>query len=419
MDNPFARYTFADLVGRRTLKWQAYPPDVIPLWVAEMDTDLADPVRDAVVAAVGRGEVGYPSGRAYPEALSRFAADLWDWSIDPDTLRHTTDVITGMADVAGLVTPPDGVLVIATPIYPPFLGLPEITRRAVRYVSLTDAGRLDLDGLAAGFAAIRADGRQPTLLLSNPHNPTGVAHTRDELAGVASLAAEYGARVVSDEIHAPLVYPGAVFTPYLSVPGTERAYAIHSASKSFNLPGLKAALIVPGTEAIGELTEGLPTMVDMSASSMGILAHAVALNEGRDWLAEHLSGLTANRAVLADLLAEQLPAVRWREPEATYLAWLDCRALGLGDDPAAVFLEQGRVALNSGLLFGPGGAGHVRLNFATAPSILAEAVSRMRSVVSGREAERRLRLERRESKHALRLRTRSEDGALGAQPNSE
>ncbi|MFT4163985.1 MAG: aminotransferase class I/II-fold pyridoxal phosphate-dependent enzyme [Microlunatus sp.] len=383
MDNPFARHTFADLVGRRTLKWQAYPPDVIPLWVAEMDTDLAEPVRDAVVEAVRRGEVGYPSGRAYPEALARFAGELWDWTIDPDTLRHTTDVITGMTHVAELVTPPDGVLVIATPIYPPFLALPEITRRAVRHVSLTEAGRLDLEALAAGFAAVRAEGRQPTLLLSNPHNPTGVAHTRAELTTLAAIAAEYGVRVISDEIHAPLVYPGAVFTPYLSVPGTERAYALHSASKTFNLPGLKAGLIVPGTDAIGELTEGLPTMVDMSASTMGILAHAVALNEGRDWLAAHLSGLTANRAVLADLLAEQLPEVRWREPEATYLAWLDCRALGLGDDPAEAFLERGRVALNSGPRFGPGGEGHVRLNFATAPSTLAEAVSRMQAVATG------------------------------------
>ena len=381
MDNPFARYTFADLVGRRTLKWQAYPPEVIPMWVAEMDTDLAEPVRDAVIDAARRGEVGYPAGRAYPEALAGFAADLWNWSIDPDTLRHTTDVITGMAHIAELVTPADGVLVITTPIYPPFLALPGLAGRAFRYVATTEAGRLDLEALAVTFAAIRSEGRQPTLLLCNPYNPTGVAHTRAELTALAALAEEYGARVVSDEIHAPLVYPGAVFTPYLSVPGTERAYAIHSASKSFNLPGLKAALIVPGAEAITELTDGVPTIVDMSASSMGILAHAVALAEGRTWLAEHLSGLTANRALLAELLAEQLPAVRWREPEATYLAWLDCRALGLGDDPAEAFLERGRVALNSGPHFGPGGDGHVRLNFATAPSTLIEVVTRMRSVV--------------------------------------
>lgn len=381
--NPFARYTFADLAGRQTLKWQAYPSDVIPLWVAEMDTDLAEPVKDAVIEAVRRGEVGYPSGRAYPEALASFAADSWGWSIDPDTLRHITDVITGMARIAELVTPSDGVLVITTPIYPPFLALPELTRREARYVSLTEAGRLDLDQLAAAFAAIRATGRQPTFLLCNPYNPTGVAHTTAELTAVATVAGEYGARVISDEIHAPLVYPGAVFTPYLTVPGTDRAYAIHSASKAFNLPGLKAALIVPGQDAIAELTDGVPTVVDMSASSMGILAHAAALNDGRHWLAAQLSGLAENRAVLAGLLAEQLPAVRWREPEATYLAWLDCRALELGDDPAEVFLEKGRVALNNGPRFGPGGEGHVRLNFATAPSTLVEAVGRMRAVVEG------------------------------------
>ncbi len=398
MDNPFARYTFADLVGRRTLKWQAYPSGVIPMWVAEMDTDLAEPVREAVIDAVRRGEVGYPSGRAYPEALAGFAAELWDWPIDPDTLRHTTDVITGMAHVAELVTPADGVLVITTPIYPPFLSLPVLTKRAVQYVSQTEAGRLDLEALAATFAAIRAEGLQPTLLLCNPYNPTGVAHTRAELTALATLAGEYGARVVSDEIHAPIVHPGAVFTPYLSVPGAERAYAVHSASKAFNLPGLKAALIVPGAEAIAELTEGLPPVVDMSASSMGILAHAVALSEGRSWLTEHLNGLAANRALLADLLAEQLPAVRWREPEATYLAWLDCRALDLGDDPAAVFLQRSQVGLSSGLAFGPDGEGHVRLNFATSPSTLTEVVTRMRSVASGREVERGLRLDRRGSK---------------------
>lgn len=383
MENPYARHTVADLVGRKTLKWQAYPPDVLPLWVAEMDTDVAGPVQDAVVAAVRRGEVGYPAGRAYPAALASYAADVWGWSLDPDTIRHTTDVMTGMAHLAELVTPADGVLVIPTPVYPPFLGLPAITHRAVRLVPLTPAGRLDVDAVAGAFAAIRREGRAPTLLLSNPHNPTGVAHLRTELAGVAVAAAEHGARVVVDEIHAPLVQPGTVFTPYLSVPGSERAYAVHSASKAFNLPGLKAALIVPGAAAVDELTAGLPAMLDYSASSIGILAHAVALSEGREWLAAHLRGLAENRTVLGDLLADQLPAVSWRPPEATYLAWLDCRALGLADDPAEVFLARGKVALNSGAEFGPGGEGHVRLNFATAPSILAEAVSRIRTAVAG------------------------------------
>ncbi len=381
MANPFERYSLADLVGRQTLKWQAHPPDVLPLWVAEMDTELAAPVVDAIVTAARTGAVGYPWGRAYPEALASFADDRWAWSVDPDTLRHTTDVMTGMAHLVRLVTPPDGVLVLTTPVYPPFLDLPAIAGLAVRPVGLTDTGRLDLDALAAAFAAVRAEGRAPTLALCNPHNPTGVAHRRVELERLAGLAEEHGARVVVDEIHAPLIHPGATFTPYLTVPGSERAYAVHSASKAFNLPGVKAALIVPGAGAVDELTSGLPATLDHSASSVGVLAHAVALTEGRDWLAEHLAGLDANRHLLDTLLATELPEIRWRLPEATYLAWLDCRGLGLAGDPAEVLLDRARVALNSGPDFGPGGEGHVRLNFATAPAVLTEAVARIRGVL--------------------------------------
>ncbi|HEY5786523.1 MAG TPA: aminotransferase class I/II-fold pyridoxal phosphate-dependent enzyme [Microlunatus sp.] len=384
MDNPFERFTLADLVGRRSLKWQAYPPEVLPLWVAEMDTDLAEPVRDAIVTAARRGEVGYPWGRAYPQALASYALDAWDWSLDPDTVRHTADVMTGMAHAVRLVTPSDGVLVLTTPVYPPFLDLPQITGRQVRHVALTEAGRLDLDALTTVFSAIRADGRTATLALCNPYNPTGVAHTRRELERLAELAGELGVRVVVDEIHAPLVYRGSTFTPYLTVPGADRAYAVHSASKAFNLPGVKAALIVPGSAVVDEISAGLPATLDHSASSIGVLAHAVALTEGREWLAAHLAGLTENRTRLGALLAAEVPAIRWRPPEATYLAWLDCRALGLGgDDPADVFLARGKVAVNSGSAFGPGGEGHVRLNFATAPQILVEAVARIRHALSG------------------------------------
>lgn len=378
VDNPFDRLRLSDLIGRRTLKWQAYPADVLPLWVAEMDTGLAEPVQAAMVEAVRRGEIGYPSGRDYPEALAGFAVDRWDWAFDPDTARHTTDVMTGVAHLVRYLTPPDAVLVIPTPVYPPFLALPAVTERAARLVPLAEDGRLDLPAVGDAFAAVRADGQPPVLLLCNPHNPTGVAHTRTELEQLAELAAEHEARVVVDEIHAPLVHPGSRFTPYLSVPGAEQAYAVHSASKAFNLPGLKAALIVPGVAAVDELTARLPPTLDFSASSVGMLAHAVALREGRDWLDAHLDGLAQNRALLGDLLADRLPAVRWRAPEATYLAWLDCRALALESDPAEVFLERGRVALVTGQAFGPEGADHVRLNFATSTAIITEAVERIR-----------------------------------------
>ena len=208
---------------------------------------------------------------------------------------------------------------------------------------------------------------------------------------VAGLAREHRVRVVADEIHAPVVLPGAHFVPYLSVPGAEDGFSVVSATKGWNLAGLKAALVLAGAEAADDLAR-LPEVVSHGPSHLGVVAHVAALRSGGDWLDALLTGLADNRRLLGDLLAEQLPDVSWTPPAATYLAWLDCRALGLDDDDAAVaarglvtstagpvgaFLERARVALSAGVAFGSGGAGHVRLNFATSQEILTEAVRRM------------------------------------------
>jgi cystathionine beta-lyase len=220
-------------------------------------------------------------------------------------------------------------------------------------------------------------------LLCSPHNPTGTLHTAEELARVARLARAHGVRVVADEIHAPIVAAGAAFVPYLSVPGAEDGLSLMSASKAWNLAGLKAAVAVAGPAAADDLAR-LPEEVSHGPSHLGILAHTAALRDGGDWLDGLLAGLDENRLLLADLLAEHLPGVVHRAGEATYLAWLDCRPLELGDDPAAVFLDRGRVALNSGIPFGTGGTGFVRLNLATSPELITEAVRRMAGAVRGR-----------------------------------
>jgi cystathionine beta-lyase len=162
----------------------------------------------------------------------------------------------------------------------------------------------------------------------------------------------------------------------LSVPGAERGLSLMSASKGWNLAGLKAALALAGPKAATDL-DRLPEEVGHGPSHVGVIAHTAALREATGWLDALLAGLETNRSLLAGLLAEHLPAIRLHPAEATCLAWLDCRALGLGDDPAQVFLDRGRVALSSGLPFGSGGAGHVRLNLATSPDILTEGVRRM------------------------------------------
>lgn len=382
--NPFDGVTLAQLRRRRSLKWRAYEPDVLPLWIAEMDTLLAGPIVTAVHDALAAGDSGYPYGNDYAEAMAEFAVERWGWTIVPDHVRMAADVMTGIAETLGLITSPGDAVVLTPPVYPPFAAFATHLGREIVMAPLGADDRLDLVALERAFSAATAGGRRAALLLASPHNPTGTVHSPAELTALASLAADHGVRVVADEIHAPLTYAvgpaddGPTFTPYLTVPGGERGFAVVSAAKGWNLAGLKAALVVGGAEA-AEVLARMPVVVSNGASAIGVLAHTTALRAGRGWLDDHLAGLRSNRQLLADLVAEHLPGVALRLPDATYLAWLDCRALGWGDDPAAVFLDRGRVALNPGATFGPGGAGHVRLNFATRPDVLTEAVRRMGS----------------------------------------
>ncbi|MQY13219.1 putative cystathionine beta-lyase [Streptomyces sp. RB5] len=371
MENPLARLTLPELRRRTSMKWRAYDPDVLPLWVAEMDVPLAEPVAEALHTAVDLGDTGYPAGQEYAEALAWFAKERWAWEPAPERTAIVPDVMLGVVEMLKLVTAPGDTVVVNSPVYPPFYAFVEHMDRRIAEAPLGADRRIDFTALAEAF---RAGAR--AYLLCNPHNPTGTVHTAAELAEVARLAEEYGVRVVADEIHAPLVPDGAVFTPNLSVPGAERGLSLLSASKAWNLAGLKAALAVAGPGSADELA-AMPEEVGHGPSHLGVMAHTAALRHGGPWLDALLAGLAHNRELLSVLLAEHLPAVRYRPPEGTYLAWLDCRELGLGDDPAAVFLERGRVALSGGLPFGSGGAGHVRLNLAASPEVLREAVRRM------------------------------------------
>ncbi|WP_409467616.1 MalY/PatB family protein [Streptomyces sp. HC307] len=367
-----------ELLRRRTsMKWRTYPDDVLPLWVAEMDVPLAEPVVRAVTDALAIGDTGYPAGTAYAEALADFAQKRWGWAgLAVERTAIVPDVMLGVLEMIRLVTGPGGAVVVNPPVYPPFFQFVTHMDRRVVEAPLGPDLRIDFGTLEETFRQAVAGGRRAAFLLCSPHNPTGTVHTAAELSAVARLAERYGVRVVADEIHAPLVLAGADFVPYLSVPGGERGLSLMSASKAWNLAGLKAALAVAGPAAAADLAR-LPEEVSHGPSHFGVIAHTAALREGTAWLDAVLVGLDDNRRLLADLLGEHLPAVDYRPGEATYLAWLDCRALGLGDDPADVFLHRGRVALNSGIPFGAGGVGHVRLNLATSPEIITEAVRRM------------------------------------------
>ncbi|WP_112270607.1 MalY/PatB family protein [Lentzea terrae] len=367
--NPLRQLTLDQLRQRTSMKWRYYPEDVLPVWVAEMDVLLAEPVARAITDAVARGDTGYPAGTGYAEALQAFAKQRWDWELAVERTAIVPDVMLGVVEMFRLVSHRDAPVVVNCPVYPPFYHFVGSMGRRVVEAPLGDDHRIDFDNLERAFVQA---GRGSVYLLCSPHNPTGTVHTEAELEQVAQVAREHGVRVVADEIHAPIT--ATKFVPYLSVAGD--GLSLMSASKAWNLAGLKAALAIAGPDAAEDLKR-LPEEVSHGPSHVGILAHTAALRDGGDWLDALLAGLDENRRLLQDLLAAELPGVRYRPGQGTYLAWLDCRELGLGDDPSEVFLQQGRVALNSGIPFGTGGKGFVRMNLATSPEIITEAVTRM------------------------------------------
>ncbi|MFD6325642.1 MalY/PatB family protein [Streptomyces sp. NPDC058442] len=399
--DPLVRLSLEQLRQRTSMKWRTHPEDVLPLWVAEMDVPLAPAVADALHRAVDLGDTGYPYGTAYAEALAGFAAERWKWDgLRVENTAIVPDVMLGIVEILRLVTGPGDAVVVCSPVYPPFYAFLAHDGREVVEARLGPDLRVDLAALEEAFTRARRHGRRAAFLMSNPHNPTGVVHTRAELEAIAALARRHGVRVVSDEIHAPLVLPGAVFTPFLGVPGSEDGFALTSASKAWNLAGLKAAVAIAGTEAADDLRR-MPEEVGHGPSHLGVLAHTAAFRDGTDWLDELLLGLDANRSLLGRLIDEHLPGVGYAPPQGTYLAWLDCTGLALHEDrpaggpadgpgvvtdlagPARMFLDEARVALSSGHVFGTGGAGHVRLNFATSPVILRQALARMGRALTG------------------------------------
>lgn len=364
---------------RTSTKWRTYPDDVLPLFVAETDFALAEPVRAALAEAVEIGNTGYtPPNPGLREAYVGFARRRFGWDLDPAGVSWTGDVMMAVVELLRALIAAGDHVVITPPVYPPFFFCVEEAGGVPHEVALIESDEgwlLDLEGIEA---ALRDGAR--AVLLCNPHNPTGTNHSPASLEALAEIADRHGAVVISDEIHAPMAAPDSGFVPFLASSATaaQIGYAVTSASKAFNLAGLKCALILTASDATTAVVGALPREVEWRAGLFGAIAAVAAFGEESDaWLDALLARLAANRMLLADLLAQHLPEARFSLPATGFLAWLDISAYGWGEDPARTILEGARVALHNGPDFGRGGAGHVRINFGCSPDLLTDAIERI------------------------------------------
>lgn len=374
-----------ELRARPGAKWHRYGEDVIPAWIAEMDFTVAEPIQAALRRWVDAGVYGYDDAGLATSLADTFASYMqrrFGWDVGSEHVLPLADLVQAQfATVAAFTERGDGV-VLQTPIYPPFINsVRDMGRHVVEHRPVDDGSRYVLD--AASLREL-VNTRTPLMMLCNPHNPTGRSYTRAELAAVAEIALERDLVVLSDEVHADLTYAGQTHIPFGSL-GPDiaaRTITITSATKAYNIPGLRCGVMHFGSTALRErFAQTLPDRLLGKVNRSGVEATLAAWRDSDDWLQDVRTVLAENRQRLAQTLVAKLPEVRHYSPDASYLAWLDCRQMELSPSPYAFFLERARVALNDGAEFGPPGKGHVRLNFATSPEILDELLGRMTAAV--------------------------------------
>ena len=374
------RVTLEQLRQRRGTKWTNFEPDVLPAWIADMDFPIAAPIREAIAATVERNDMGYASDatvRTLAEVFAQRMSDRFDWQPDPGLVMPVSNLIqTFIAGVASFSQPAEGV-VVQTPIYPPFMKVVEAQGRRLvenRLIAGPEKYEMDIEGLRA---TVDKDTR--LLLFCNPHNPSGRVFERAELEKIAELVIERDLVVVSDEVHADLTYDGHTHIPLASL-GPEiaaRTVTVTSASKAFNIAGLKCAIIHFGSRELRRRQASLFSQHLLGTPNiLGIEATLAAWRDGEAWLQAVRKQLADNRQSILDFTAGQnRPGVV--SPQAGYLAWLDCGSLELAPRPYQFFLDQARVALSDGGDFGRHTGEFVRLNFATSPEVLKQILQRM------------------------------------------
>jgi len=367
------------LRARGSVKWAAPGPGGFGAAVAEMDFGAAPAILDALAALSADANFGYLPPFLADElaaATAEFAKRRYGWDVDPGLIHHVPDVIKALEIAITHFSRPGSPVILPTPAYMPFLSVPGFLGREIIQVRMRDDGgffTLDLDAIADAF---RAGG--DLLIFCNPYNPLGRVFTGAEMAQLTDVVDRHAGRVFADEIHGALVYPGLRHVPYASTSDAAAAHTLTatSASKAWNLPGLKCAQVILTNEPDRERWEAMGLFAAHGASNPGVAANIAAYRYGEAWLDEVLGYLDESRHLLAELLGRHLPGVRYRPPDGTYLAWLDCTALDLPGSPGELVTDRAHVTVVDGPAFGDGGAGSFRLNFATPQPILAEMVER-------------------------------------------
>ncbi|MEM7466441.1 MAG: PatB family C-S lyase [Pseudomonadota bacterium] len=375
----------SSLRARQGEKWSHYSNDVIPAWVADMDFQLAAPIREAIVSRIERFDCGYPVAArdtGLPEIFVERVAKKFNWPVNVSQVDLFNDVV--QAIYFGLLSLSDSndAVLIQTPIYPPFISSIEETGRQLvtsPLVQGVEKYEIDFDHLESQIISAKAK----LLLFCNPHNPSGRCFTKTELERLTNLVLEHDMYVISDEIHADLVLDGCTHIPLASLSSSiaERTVTLMSASKTFNMAGVCMAFAVFGSDDLKRRFKKVPRHLRGAVSALSVAGVSAAFNSGEPWLNAVLERLRTNRDLLFEHIKENWSGIRYLGNEATYLAWLDCRQL-LADHKIEqtayqFFLEHARVALSDGARFGEPGIGFARLNFATSANILEEIIQRM------------------------------------------
>ena len=381
-DQQFSAHNLAELHTHRSEKWRGFPQDVLPLPVAEMDFPVSEPIKAILTEMVAHSDLGYLG--PIPElglGFKKFAAERWNWKVDEKQVRAATDVGVAVVEILRVFTKPGDSILISSPVYHNFYTWINETKLTLVDVPFERTGNEDTNPWIINWESIEsayASGIKVHLLCS-PHNPLGFIYSEQDLLKIVALAKKYDVLVISDEIHAPLTFPGETFVPILSLGADAESVAVcvTAASKGWNIAGLKCAIIISQNDEMNTKLAKLAPAMHYRASLLGGFATAVAFAECEVWLDTVLAQLDQNRHLIKKLLAEKLPTVRYHIPQNSYLAWLDVESLNLGENPSVTLIEKGRVAFSPGHGFGKQCDQYVRLNFATSTEIITEAIDRI------------------------------------------